>query len=70
MYYAGIVENQMLNLYGPYLLGVRQMLISHHAATVEVHYAMNFRLAKFLIYDHSPYFIIVVAPSIRKHRMF
>jgi hypothetical protein len=70
VYYAGIVENQMLNLYGPYLSGARQMLISHHVATVEVHYAMNFRLVKFLVYDHSPSFILVVGTSIQKHRQF
>ena len=44
VYCAGIVENQMLNLSGRYLLGVRRMLIFHHVAPVKVHYAMNFRL--------------------------
>ena len=53
MYWAGIVENQMLNLSGHYLLGVRQMLIFHHVAPVKVHYAMNFRLVKFIVYDQS-----------------
>ena len=53
VYCAGIVENQMLNLSGHYLLGVRQMLIFHHVAPVKVHYAMNFRLVKFIVYYQS-----------------